>query len=633
MQTGVQSECRVFALIIGIDQYQVYGHLNGCVNDANAFKNFLTGTLHVPKEHIEFITNESATRFNIISAFKKHLIENSAIRAYGDNEGEDTIIIFYAGHGSRVKAPDNSHSPDDYTVHNLLQQLAAAKGNNLTFICDACHSGGIGRKPELVPRFTETTVPIPFDLDSDLIGTRAAHASLPKGFRFPFMESHILLAACRQDQIAYEHNINGVCRGRFSQSLIGALQSISLEKNTYISLMNLVEKWVEQDPQVEGKHKSRFLFNRTYPSTSTKALPVTLTKSGSFEILMGSIEGVVYGTEFLVNDASNNTVAFLSAELVDLNRSVLVAKNRKEALSTFSSAWKATVSDWNNADMIMKVFLASDLDPTVIDALFPTRNLDISLMESLPAPRRFVPTNLKADGDVELQKLSDERFAIDGLRGIIRELDVPGTEFSLKPDEYSRLPIIMDGIAHFNYFLHKHHAGDSIHSVTLEMNALMADRRPSSDIFVDKIAHMQYDQNSRARYGFTLCNKSCHDFFPYLFYFDPTEYTIEAWYAPVAPTVKPPLARSPDGIQATRLPIGYGTGGYAFEFDLPAGTTVDTGFLKVFISTEYLDIGWIQQKSPFHPDFLASGRKWKRETLEKGQVWDAFTAAIIMRQK
>ncbi|KAJ7827950.1 hypothetical protein B0H14DRAFT_2594904 [Mycena olivaceomarginata] len=62
--------------------------------------------------------------------------------------------------------------------------------------------------------------------------------------------------SCRQDQIAYEQRINSVCSGHFC----------SLEH---------------------------------IPPTSNKALPVTLTKSGSFEILMGSIEGVVYGTEFL----------------------------------------------------------------------------------------------------------------------------------------------------------------------------------------------------------------------------------------------------------------------------------------------------------------------------------------------
>ncbi|KAJ7841779.1 hypothetical protein B0H13DRAFT_142984 [Mycena leptocephala] len=90
-------------------------------------------------------------------------------------------------------------------------------------------------------------------------------------------------------------------------------------------------------------------------------------------------------------------------------------------------------------------------------------------------------------------------------------------------------------------------------------------------------------------------------------------------------------ARS-DEKRPTRLPIGYGSGGYAFEFDLPLGKTEDTGFLQVFVSTKPLDMGWIEQKSPFKAGFMPSGRLGaSRETVEKGQIWDAFHAVITMK--
>jgi hypothetical protein len=124
--------------------------LKGCVNDANDFKDFLTQFLRVPELHIKLITNKNATRANILSTFQTHLIYNTAIRA------GDTIIIFYAGHGSRVVTPNGRyntsgmveticphdercigkmgeyiHGIPDYTVHTLLQKLAATKGNNV----------------------------------------------------------------------------------------------------------------------------------------------------------------------------------------------------------------------------------------------------------------------------------------------------------------------------------------------------------------------------------------------------------------------------------------------------------------------------------------------------------------------
>ncbi|KAJ7143187.1 caspase domain-containing protein [Mycena crocata] len=661
-----QSDCRVFALIIGIDHYKTINGLNGCVNDAKAFKTFLTGSLHVPDSHIELIVNKDATRLNIISKFRSHLIGNPDIRDVSENSAArtgDTIIFFYAGHGSRVPAPNNQYASDglveticphdeghkdsegehihgipDYTIHSLLQKLAAAKGNNVTAIFDSCNSGGIARKDdELVSRFAEIKVPIPIDLDRELV-PRGAHATLPKGFRFQFMESHILLAACRQEQMSFETIINGVRRGRFSERLIRNLQSISLEKTTYISLMDLLGNWTEQHPQLEGKNRDRLLFNGTYPPTSTRALPMKPIniqdkeeeKQQAFQIQMGSIEGVVVGTEFLANDASNNVVAFFSAWSVELDHSIIVTKDKKAVLPKDPSGWKATVSDWKNDQMVMRIFIASNFDSTVASAVFPDRHLDTTQLKSLPTPRNFVQVDAQAKGDVELQRLSDDTFALERLTGTIQDHKIPATEFSMKPDRYARLPMIMDAIAHFHYFLHKAHGGTPISAVTLEMHTLTGTwptRDVSDNIFVNNAVDVVWDKD--ARYGFTICNRSQYDLWPYMFYFDPAEYSIQTWYSPPAgPTMEPPLKASSDGIEPKRLPIGYGAGGFAFEFDLPEGKTVDTGFVKIFFATEYLDLEWIQQDSPFSSDVPRYG---KREIIQKGKAWDGFHSAITVR--
>ncbi|KAJ7706851.1 caspase domain-containing protein [Mycena rosella] len=656
MQNSPKSDCRVFALIIGIDQYKELHGLNGCVNDANAFKDFLTGSLHVPEAHIMFMTNDTATRANILSAFKTHLIENSRIRDHGG----DTILYFYAGHGSRVVAPNNAFSVDgrveticphdqgatdekgehihgipDYTVHNLLQKLAASKGNNVTAIFDSCNSGGIGRG-NATPRFAETSIPIPADLDNDFMYPREGRPTIPEGFRYRFMESHILLAACRDNQSAYEITAgNGVCRGRFSESLVRTLSNVSLEKTTYQNLLDLVESWGDQNPQLEGKHKARFLFNRTYPLISKKTLPVTQDIStGAYEIKMGSIEGVVPGTEFVVNDPKNNTVCFLSARKVDLYRSILGVKDSAQPVGSLPLGCQATVSNWNNNDMIMKVFITPDFDPSAESGLFPEQHLLVSQLQSLPVPRKFMRAESQADGDIELKKLAGEKFAIERLKGIIREHALLAAEFLLHPDKYNRLPIILDAVAHFNYFLRTHHGSAPIPEVSLEMHTLTGpypNRQPSADILDSYVAEVKDDKDGR--YGFTICNRSQHELFPYLFYFDPAQYTIDEWFAPPSPTMRGPLAASRDGIQATRLPIGYGIGGYAYKFNLPEGKTVDTGFLKLFVSTEYLDLGWIVQKSPFDPGFEPSSRLGAgRETIEKGQAWHALHAVITVKQ-
>lgn len=127
-------------------------NLSGCVNDARSMFGFLVDRLHVPASNIVLLTDKAATRQAIISNFEEHLLYNKDILM------GDTIVFFYAGHGSRLVAPTDLPSPDgkieaicphntfvpsqdsqdgciypipDYTINRLLRELADAKGDNI----------------------------------------------------------------------------------------------------------------------------------------------------------------------------------------------------------------------------------------------------------------------------------------------------------------------------------------------------------------------------------------------------------------------------------------------------------------------------------------------------------------------
>jgi hypothetical protein len=97
--------------------------------------------------------NKGATRSAILDAFQKHFTTNTEV-----DEG-DAIILFYAGHGSRVTVPDGWAATDgmietlcpydertkdangeeiygipDRTINVMLRDLAAKKGNNIVRI-------------------------------------------------------------------------------------------------------------------------------------------------------------------------------------------------------------------------------------------------------------------------------------------------------------------------------------------------------------------------------------------------------------------------------------------------------------------------------------------------------------------
>ncbi|KAJ6579078.1 caspase domain-containing protein [Mycena vulgaris] len=493
MQSTPDPECRVFALIIGIDRYanSDLPPLKGCVNDAEAFRDYLTGALLVPntKGHIKMLTNEQAKRAQILQTFDEHLIQNSRIRDV-DSTGSagDTIIFFFAGHGSRpestVRGAVDSiprgrpvYGIPHRTVNNLLRRLAERKGNNITVILDTCFSGGLTRTDRSVPRCFKSAFPIPADLDIDLFpgadlpSARAMAQEAPDG-RYRRMASHVLLSACSDSQSAHETKSNGKWRGRFSESLERNLKSAPLPSTTYSDIIERVGKWPAQDPQVEGEHKGRLLFNSTYPSRTHQSwtvLPSGSSSPGYIRVDVGSVRGVLPGTEFVVEDSANNPVGLFRAVDVSLDSSELKAANKDDAL-VVPVGWRARVTNWHNNGMVLKVILDTGIASAIREGATQV------------IVRRFVENQECAE--VMLSQRDTKRIAIQWLSGPLRKWDAGMTEVSLLNDVY--IADAIDGMAHFNYFLNAYRAGHTALGVTIQLHVLEGEshfpgRRPKGE--------------------------------------------------------------------------------------------------------------------------------------------------------
>jgi hypothetical protein len=75
----------------------------------------------------------------------------------------------------------------------------------------------------------------------------------------------------------------------------------------------------------------------------------------------------------------------------------------------------------------------------------------------------------------------------------------------------------------------------------------------------------------------------------------------------------------------------------AFDFTLSPGELSSRGFLKLFVTSEYIDLRWIQQKlSPFDPRFVGTGRlRMSHEPLDlrttrSDAMWDALTVTLTI---
>lgn len=152
------------ALLIGIDDYTAsaipgpqsglgrgWPDLKGAVNDAGILAEMLVLLHGFERKNIVTLTNQQATRANILEAIEQHLVRPA---------GKDDIVFYYfAGHGSQVPNAaseeldrmDESIVPADSRrgaadirdkeLRPLLNRILD-RGARLTLLLDHCHSGG-----------------------------------------------------------------------------------------------------------------------------------------------------------------------------------------------------------------------------------------------------------------------------------------------------------------------------------------------------------------------------------------------------------------------------------------------------------------------------------------------------------
>jgi hypothetical protein len=242
------------------------------VRDAERFRDYLTDHLFVPEEQITTLFDQQATRSNIIGAFRDLCTDTRIAK-------RDPIVIFYAGHGSKMLKPEGWESggshiqalvPQDVntedasgniicpipdrTIATLLNNLSQEKGDNIvsnggifviapsnrglpiqTVIFDCCHSASgtrikTGRRsqrfisPSTLPRLTP-------DIDADILpkSSDTRHAIVAKGFAYQELRSHVLLAACGSEEFAYE--TEGI--GDFTAALLNTLKQYGADRTTY----------------------------------------------------------------------------------------------------------------------------------------------------------------------------------------------------------------------------------------------------------------------------------------------------------------------------------------------------------------------------------------------------------------
>ena len=152
--TCIEQRRNIWALVVGINEYQNVRNLKYAVNDAQAFYNLLLKQNRVPEENVILLTNSQASLRNLRRAMGTKLKEKAG--------KEDMVIIYFAGHGATEKdvtSPDgdglekyllpvDAELEDIYTSALPMREIShifrRIKSERIIFIADSCYSGASG---------------------------------------------------------------------------------------------------------------------------------------------------------------------------------------------------------------------------------------------------------------------------------------------------------------------------------------------------------------------------------------------------------------------------------------------------------------------------------------------------------
>lgn len=341
----------VYALLIGVDCYMpnllpdgsYYKNLGGCVRDINHVEAFLKDFQKVPENQIIKLTaspseederipmeppDKLPTRNNMIAAFRKL----SEIAPAGSQ-----VYIHYSGHGGRAKTVfpeikgrdgiDEGLVPTDLgttegqylrdlDLAQLLKELVA-KDLTVTAILDCCHSGGATRGDSEIrgmnvvdekPLLPGQEIVIPQETQKSWKeeGTRGLKAE-----GLPVSEDYVVVAACRQNEYAYEYAFNRETReknGALTYWLLDTLRQKNAGQ-TYQDLFDRVNakihtQFPQQTPMLMGPGNRKILGSELAEEINAVSVLNVETNAETKEVQallsVGQVNGIGKGAEFAI---------------------------------------------------------------------------------------------------------------------------------------------------------------------------------------------------------------------------------------------------------------------------------------------------------------------------------------------
>ena len=306
---------RIYALLVGINDYSAVSKLAGCVADIEAVEALLRKRVPEDQLSLKVLHDGDATRAGIIEGFRAHLSQATT---------DDIAAFYFCGHGSQEPCPpewialepsgtNQTIVPVDSRVGDVfdiadkelsaLIHEVAANGAHVVTLFDSCHSGGVTRDVEdgLDPRSgVSRTAPASTmrarTMDDYLDVARALYDPTRATSDQPPAPMHIAIAACQFDQTAKEFPMQAPRRGAFTQAFEEAVNTLG-PSATYIDLVTAIrtkvrERAKDQMPNLAavGGASGSTIFLGGHAGRSD--LTVNADASGAWWLSAGAVDGI-----------------------------------------------------------------------------------------------------------------------------------------------------------------------------------------------------------------------------------------------------------------------------------------------------------------------------------------------------
>lgn len=230
------------ALCVGIDSYETFDDLHGCVNDANSVKSVIErngdGTLNFDVR-LMCATSES-------SYISKGDLKDAIEELFKDDS--EIALFYYAGHGSLdtvggyLCTSETKRADDGLSLNDVMTIVSKSKAKNKVIILDSCFSGNVSER-SIMPGFSE------------------------------LHDNTTILAACGKGEYANEEQGSGVFTSLLVEALYGGAMNLLGEVSPgsiYSYVDQSLGAW-EQRPIFKANIKSFVCLRKNVP-------PIELTK-------------------------------------------------------------------------------------------------------------------------------------------------------------------------------------------------------------------------------------------------------------------------------------------------------------------------------------------------------------------